>query len=86
MPQAPSPLDVLLAPFLRLREVACLAAESWPDLAGLVRIKRAKFRKPIRPTDELMLELKRKGHTPHVTFEYSRDGETCSGGSLEFGE
>jgi len=80
------PQEPILAAVVQVREVVCLATESWPDLAGLVRIKRVKFRKPIRPRDELTLHLKRKNRTAHVTFEYSRDGEACSAGSLEFGE
>ena len=80
------PQDPILAAVVQVREAVCLVSESWPDLQGLVRIKRVKFRRPIRPADELALQLKRKTHARRVTFEYSRDGEVCSGGSLEFGE
>ncbi len=78
------PGEPILAAVVQVREVVCLVREGWPDLRYLVRIKRAKFRKPILPGDELTLQLKHRAGASLVTFEYARDGETCSGGTLEF--
>ena len=79
------PEDPILAAVVQVREALWFVGENWPELPSLVRIKRAKFRRPIRPLDALTLQLKREAFSPHVTFEYSRNGEVCSGGNLEFG-
>jgi len=76
--------EPILAAVVQVREVLGFVREDWPDLPAVSRIKRAKFRQPIRPLDRLTLRLKRKTDAPLVTFEYARDGEVCSGGSLEF--
>lgn len=76
--------DPILAAVVQVREALCFVRASWPDLPRLARIRRAKFRSPIRPLDELVLQLQRRSDDPRVTFEYSRGGAACSGGSLEF--
>ncbi len=73
----------VLPAMVQLREAMFLVAAIWPDLAGLRRISRAKFRRPIRPADALELVLRRTVGTPRVQFEYLRGGEACSGGVLE---
>ena len=80
------PEDPILPAVVQVREALGFVRDNWPDLPGLLRIKRAKFRRPIRPLDALTLKLRRKERSPHVTFEYSRDSEVCSGGNLEFGD
>ena len=79
------PEDPILPAVVQVHEALRFVRESWPDLPGLVRIKRVKFRRPIRPLHALTLQLGRKDRSPRVTFEYSRDGEVYSTGNLEFG-
>ena len=65
-------------------EVLRLVTATWPDLVGLRRIVRAKFQKPIRPGDSLSLRLTRARGSNKAAFEYRRDQETCSSGTMEF--
>ena len=74
----------VLPAMVQLHEVLQLAATIWPDLAGLRRISRAKFRRPIRPGDQLSLRLTRTLGTRKMSFEYLRSGICCSSGILEF--
>jgi len=56
----------------------------WPDLLGLRRLARVKFKKPIGAGDRIALRLKRERAASSVSFEITRAGEPCSSGSLEF--
>lgn len=57
---------------------------AWPDLGGLRRLSRVKFRKPIRGGDAVVLRIDRAlpGHS--VTYSIERAGQPCSSGTLDF--
>ncbi len=74
----------ILPAVVQIHEVFRLVTTTWSDLAGLQRITRVKFQKPIRPSDKLRLRLTRVRGAMRAAFEYQRDGETCSSGTLEF--
>ena len=79
------PEQPILAAVVQVREAALHARECWPDLGSLSNVKRAKFRKPILPADAVRLQLRRRAGSLLVTFEFVRDDEVCSSGSLDFG-
>jgi len=56
----------------------------FPDLPELRRIRRLKFRRPIRPGDQIALHLERAGTDPVVRFRITRDDEPCTSGTLIF--
>lgn len=74
----------VLPAIVQVHEVLRLVRDTWPDLAGLRRITRVKFQKPIRPSDALRLRLARVRGSKKAAFEYRRDGKTCSSGTLDF--
>ncbi len=74
----------VLPAMVQLHEVLRLVTATWPDLVGLRRITRAKFQKPIRPSDALGVRLTRVRGAKKATYEYRREDETCSSGTLEF--
>ena len=74
----------VLPAVVQILEVLRLVTTTWPDLARLRRITRAKFQKPIRPSDALRLHLTRVRGVRKATFEYRRGGKTCSSGGLVF--
>ncbi len=74
----------VLPAIVQIHEVLRLITSTWPDLAGLRRITHAKFQKPIRPSEALRLRLTRVPGAKTATYEYRREGETCSSGTLEF--
>ena len=78
------PEQPILAAVVQVGEALRLVRECWPDMATFRRIKRGKFRRPIFPPDEIRLSLTRRDGASLVSFEYTRDGEACSGGTLEF--
>jgi acyl-coenzyme A synthetase/AMP-(fatty) acid ligase len=57
----------------------------WPELGGLRRLSRVKFRKPIGAGDRIALRLKREHAALAVSYEITRAGESCGSGMLEFG-
>jgi hypothetical protein len=59
---------------------------AWPDLPGLRRISRLKFRRPIHPGAALSLRLVRKPEQPSIDFEVASAGENCNSGTLDFGQ
>jgi 3-hydroxymyristoyl/3-hydroxydecanoyl-(acyl carrier protein) dehydratase len=67
-------VDVLV-----LRQVA----ETWPTLTRLARITRLRFRRPIRPGDDLVLTLVRAAPT-RVEFQISCREASCAAGTLHF--
>ena len=74
----------ILAAVVQLLEVQWHVREIWPDLAAPRRITRAKFRRPIRPGDRLLLRLRRTGGRGQASFEYLRHDEVCSSGTMVF--
>lgn len=64
------------------------AAQAWPALGPLSRVRRLKMKQPIKPDDVLALELKRvvdaTAEQQRIDFEITRDGALCTSGSLSF--
>jgi acyl-coenzyme A synthetase/AMP-(fatty) acid ligase len=56
----------------------------WPELGGLRRLLRVKFRKRIGTGDRIALRLKREHAGRAVGYEITLAGESCSSGTLEF--
>lgn len=63
--------------------VARQIATMWPELARVRRVTRLRFKRPIRPGDDLVLELKRPDRE-RVDFDVRRGTEPCSSGTLHF--
>ena len=66
---------------LVLRQVVAM----WPHLTDLARISRLRFRRPIRPGDDLELSLVLAAPA-QVAFAVSCRGHSCSAGTLHFRE
>ena len=75
----------VLPAVVQVREALFLAAIGWPELAGLRRCTRLKFRRPIRPGDAIQVRLSRVSGRDKIAFEFERRGQSCSSGTLEFG-
>jgi acyl-coenzyme A synthetase/AMP-(fatty) acid ligase len=56
----------------------------WPELGGLRRLSRVKFRKRIGTGDRIALRLKREHAGRAVGYEITSAGESCSSGTLVF--
>lgn len=56
-----------------------------PNLLGLRRITRLKFRRPIRPSDQLELELIHAEQSSDIDFQIRRESMICASGRLSFG-
>ena len=67
-------LEVLIA-----RQVSAI----WPELTRIRRVTRLRFRLPIRPGDDIVLELVRP-KPARVDFAIRRGTEACSSGTLHF--
>jgi uncharacterized membrane protein/3-hydroxymyristoyl/3-hydroxydecanoyl-(acyl carrier protein) dehydratase len=63
--------------------VARQVAITWPELARIRRVTRLRFRRPIRPGDDLVLEIKRS-ERERVDFDVRCGAEACSSGTLHF--
>lgn len=61
------------------------ARQAWDDLRRLGRVVKLKFKRPIRPGDTVMLELRRKSAQAKVSFEFGTEGGLASCGVLDFG-
>jgi acyl-coenzyme A synthetase/AMP-(fatty) acid ligase/3-hydroxymyristoyl/3-hydroxydecanoyl-(acyl carrier protein) dehydratase len=55
---------------------------AWPDLPGLRRVSRLKFRRPIHPGAALSLRLVRQKRS--IDFELASAGKSCNSGTLTF--
>jgi acyl-coenzyme A synthetase/AMP-(fatty) acid ligase len=76
------PGDGVLAGVVQLQVlVVRQAAVSWPELERPRRLSRLRFRRPIRPGDELVLRLTRP-EPARVDFDLRRGGVPCSSGTL----
>jgi len=62
------------------------AARVWPPLPVLKQAQRVKFRRPIRPGQQLCLTLARTAQPAVLNFEISVGQAVCSSGALEFAE
>ena len=56
----------------------------WPDLRGLRRLARVKFRQPLRASETISLKLRRETAAHSVSYDIQRNGRSCSSGTLEF--
>jgi 3-hydroxymyristoyl/3-hydroxydecanoyl-(acyl carrier protein) dehydratase len=74
----------VLPAMVQLHEALRFTATVWPDLTGLRRVTRAKFRRPIRPLDTLRLRLERTRGAGKASFAFVRGDEICSSGVFEF--
>ncbi len=74
----------VLPAVVQMREALRLVTSIWPDLESLRRITRAKFQRPIRPSDVLQVSLTRVRGTNKAAFEFRRKGEMCSSATMEF--
>ncbi len=74
----------VLPAMVQLWEALLLVTGVWPDLESLRGVTRAKFRRPIRPGDELRVRFRRTPGAARASFEYRRQQESCSSGVLEF--
>jgi 3-hydroxymyristoyl/3-hydroxydecanoyl-(acyl carrier protein) dehydratase len=80
-PEEPILAGIVQLDVLVLRQ----ALELWPDLTTVARITRLRFRKPIRPGDDLVLSLVRPAPL-RVDFEITCQGASCASGALHFRE
>jgi acyl-coenzyme A synthetase/AMP-(fatty) acid ligase len=80
-PGDPILAGVVQLEMLVLRQVAA----TWPHLTNVARISRLRFRRPIRPGDDLELSLVLAAPV-QVAFEISCRGHSCSAGTLHFRE
>jgi acyl-CoA synthetase (AMP-forming)/AMP-acid ligase II len=80
-PGDPILAGVVQLELLVLRQVAAI----WPHLTNIARISRLRFRRPIRPGDDLELSLVLAAPV-QVAFEVSCGGHSCSAGTLHFRE
>jgi len=80
-PEMPILPGITLVHCAVLREIARVC----PDLSGLRRMTRLKFRRPIRPADQLELELTRAHQSSDIDFQIRRGTTICASGRLSFG-
>jgi acyl-coenzyme A synthetase/AMP-(fatty) acid ligase len=76
----------VVAGVVQLDLAARLARQRWPDLGVLRRVLRLKFKRPLRPGDELVLVLSRAPGGARVAFrcEAAHDAEPVSTGTLDW--
>jgi 3-hydroxymyristoyl/3-hydroxydecanoyl-(acyl carrier protein) dehydratase len=67
-------LEILIA-----RQVSAI----WPELTRIRRVTRLRFRVPIHPGDDIVLELERP-KPARVDFAIRRGATACSSGTLHF--
>lgn len=60
------------------------ARAGWDDLHSLARVLKLKFKRPIRPGESVVLELRRKGERARVDFRIEAEEGLASSGSLDF--
>jgi hypothetical protein len=60
------------------------ARRLWPDLAGLRKVKKLKFKRIIHPRQVAQLRLARWPGSEQVDFELTCLGKSCASGSLVF--
>lgn len=77
--------DPLIAAVVQLDVVLLERVERlWPDLGHLTTASRLKFKTPIRPEDEVTVQLHRPDGVPRVQFTIDKEGEVCASGTLKF--
>ena len=77
--------DALLPGVVQLQHLAVEHSRTqWPDLPALRRVRRLKFKRPIRPDEQLTLHLSRPAGDPRVDFRINAGQELCSTGTLLF--
>lgn len=78
-PGEPILAGIVQLDLLVLRQVT----ETWPGLTRLARITRLRFRRPIRPGEDLVLSLVRSGPA-RVDFTIACREASCAAGTLHF--
>jgi 3-hydroxymyristoyl/3-hydroxydecanoyl-(acyl carrier protein) dehydratase len=74
----------ILAGVVQLQQIALRQARRrWPELGAVARITRLKFKRLVRPGEELFLRLERKSEL-HVQFELDAADGPVSSGVLHF--
>jgi uncharacterized membrane protein len=63
--------------------VARQIAITWPELARIRRVTKLRFKRPIRPGDDLVLQITRPDRE-RVDFDVRCGTERCSSGTLHF--
>jgi len=63
--------------------VARQIAITWPELGRIRRVTRLRFKRPIRPGDDLVLQITRPDRE-RVDFDVRCGTERCSSGTLHF--
>jgi 4-coumarate--CoA ligase (photoactive yellow protein activation family) len=76
--------DAILPGVVQLEQMALRATrERFPDLGSVARLTRVKFKRPIRPGEELVLELVRKGPV-QVQFDIRCGDDAAASGIFHF--
>jgi 3-hydroxymyristoyl/3-hydroxydecanoyl-(acyl carrier protein) dehydratase len=76
--------DPILAGVVQLEVlVARQIASMWPELGPIQRITRLRFRRPIRPGEDLRLTVERPS-PDRVDFEIHVGDRSCSSGTLHY--
>ena len=68
-----------LEPVLVARQIAI----TWPELRRIRRVTKLRFKRPIRPGDDLVLQITRPDRE-RVDFDVRCGTERCSSGTLHF--
>lgn len=74
----------LLPAFIQLTEVIRRINRVWPDLGAWSGASAMKFKSPIRPGSDIVLDLRRVRGTGEVQFSISREHTACASGTLLF--
>jgi acyl-coenzyme A synthetase/AMP-(fatty) acid ligase len=74
----------ILPGVVQLEQMALkVTRERYPELGAVARLTRVKFKRPIRPGDELVLEIVRKGPT-QVQFDIRCGADAAASGIFHF--
>jgi 3-hydroxymyristoyl/3-hydroxydecanoyl-(acyl carrier protein) dehydratase len=74
----------ILPGVVQLEQMALkVTRERYPELGAVARLTRVKFKRPIRPGDELVLEVVRKG-PQQVQFDIRCGDDAAASGIFHF--
>ena len=74
----------LLPAFIQLTEVIRRINRVWPDLGAWSGASAMKFKSPILPGSDIVLDLRRARGAGEVAFSISREHTACASGTLLF--
>jgi 3-hydroxymyristoyl/3-hydroxydecanoyl-(acyl carrier protein) dehydratase len=66
------------------RVVMPLIRREHPDLGDVQKLRRARFKRPLRPEETITVTLSRGGAEARVSFEISAGAELAASGTLDF--